>query len=235
MGDREGRTAKLQHPLGVAVGELGVVYVVDSYNHKLKRVDIEGAKARVITMKEGLNEPGGVFLSQDHQKLYIADTNAHAIQVVDLCSGQMEKLNIKMCSSENEQEEDSSVVIRHQVGAGEGVINLRASASPFKGLKLNTEAKSSWKLTVDAVQGGGWQFEPSGGFDSTSLVWSVQYLELPSQGSLLILRMKVYSCLAESSACLAPTSLRYLITLVPSEEGENFSEVDLGNIFSHQK
>ena len=39
-----------------------------------------------------------------------------------------------------------------QVGPGEGVINLRASAAPFKGLKLNTEAKSSWKLTVDAVQ-----------------------------------------------------------------------------------
>ena len=40
----------------------------------------------------------------------------------------------------------------YQVGPGEGVINLRASAEPFKGLKLNTEAKSSWKLTVDAVQ-----------------------------------------------------------------------------------
>ena len=79
--DGEGRAAKLQHPLGVAVDELGVVYVVDSYNHKLKRVEIEGAKARVVTMKEGLNEPGGVCLSQDQQKLYIADTNAHAIQV----------------------------------------------------------------------------------------------------------------------------------------------------------
>ena len=40
----------------------------------------------------------------------------------------------------------------YQVGPGEGVINLRASAELFKGLKLNTEAKSSWKLTVDAVQ-----------------------------------------------------------------------------------
>merc|ERR1719184_204187 len=116
----------------------------------------------------------------------------------------MEKLHLKMGSSENseKEEEDSSVVVRHQVGPGEGVINLRASAEPFKGLKLNTEAKSSWKLTVDAVQGGGWQFEPSGGFDSTSAVWSVQYPELPSQGSLLTLRMKVYPCLTESSACL---------------------------------
>ena len=39
-----------------------------------------------------------------------------------------------------------------QVGPGEGVVNLRASAVPMKGLKINSAAKSSWKLTVDAVQ-----------------------------------------------------------------------------------
>lgn len=80
--DGEGRAARLQHPLGVAVGEQGIVYVADSYNHKLKRVEMEGAKARVVTMMEGLSEPGGVLLTEDQQKLYIADTNAHAIQVL---------------------------------------------------------------------------------------------------------------------------------------------------------
>ena len=98
---------------------------------------------------------------------------------MDLSSGVMEKLIIKMGSCEKE-EEDNSVLIRHQVcslsmflnfcqagrrkeyiytiltfcqvGPGEGVVNLRASAAPIKGLKLNSEAKSSWKLTVDAVQ-----------------------------------------------------------------------------------
>lgn len=92
---------------------------------------------------------------------------------MDLSSGVMEKLIIKMGSCEKE-EEDNSVLIRHQVllnvcqagrredykyiftfcqvGPGEGVVNLRASAAPIKGLKLNCEAKSSWKLTVDAVQ-----------------------------------------------------------------------------------
>ena len=32
------------------------------------------------------------------------------------------------------------------------MVNLRASAAPMKGLKINSAAKSSWKLTVDAVQ-----------------------------------------------------------------------------------
>ena len=100
------------------------------------------------------------------------------------------------------------------MGLGEGVVNLRASVLPSNGMKLNSEAHSSWKLTVDAVQvitsrdahtlehqepffqGGGWQFEPSGRFasslvDGHSLLLSVQYPELPSQGSLLTLRMKV--------------------------------------------
>jgi len=87
---------------------------------------------------------------------------------------------------------------------------------------------------------GGWQFEPSGRFasslvDGHSLLLSVQYPELQSQGSLLTLRMKVYSCLTESSACLAPSSLRFQVTLLPASDGENFSEIDLGNMFSHYK
>ena len=36
-------------------------------------------------------------------------------QVVDLSNGLMEKVNIQLGASENEQEEDSSVVVRHQV------------------------------------------------------------------------------------------------------------------------
>ena len=89
--DGEGRAARLQHPLGVAVGEQGIVYVADSYNHKLKRVEMEGAKARVVTMMEGLSEPGGIFLIQDQQKLYIADTNAHAIQVLHVAGDCVQK------------------------------------------------------------------------------------------------------------------------------------------------
>ena len=46
----------------------------------------------------------------DKQILYIPPS-----QVVDLSSGLMEELNIKMGASENEQEEDSSVLVRHQV------------------------------------------------------------------------------------------------------------------------
>ncbi len=40
-GDEDGRgaEARLQHPLGVAVAtEEGVVFVADSYNHKIKKV-----------------------------------------------------------------------------------------------------------------------------------------------------------------------------------------------------
>ena len=87
------------------------------------------------------------------------------LQVVDLSSGLMQKLDIKMASNA-EEDEGNCVVLRHQVsrfvllfqnnigkvGPGEGVVNLRASVLPSNGMKLNSEASSSWKLTVDAVQ-----------------------------------------------------------------------------------
>ena len=109
-------------------------------------------------------------------------TTCSSAQVVDLSTGLMEKLNIKMGCWEKE---DNSVLISHQVstlhanafnltniphqvGPGEGVVNLRASAAPLLGLKLNSEAKSSWKLTVDAVQVALVLFHPLPFHDLTS-------------------------------------------------------------------
>ena len=43
------------------------------------------------------------------------EKNMYIPQVVDLSSGSMEKLSLKMGSSEKEEEEDNSVVVRHQV------------------------------------------------------------------------------------------------------------------------
>jgi sugar lactone lactonase YvrE/thiol-disulfide isomerase/thioredoxin len=93
FGDRdgEGDDARLQHPLGVAfVG--GRLYVADTYNHKLKVLDPRTRRVSTFagTGKAGqadgarpqFYEPGG--LSHARGKLYVADTNNHALRVVDL-------------------------------------------------------------------------------------------------------------------------------------------------------
>jgi hypothetical protein len=101
IGDR----VRLQHPLGLALGD-GVLYLADSYNHKIKRVypaerrveswlgdgtpganDGNGNEAR-------FHEPAGASVAAG--KLFIADSNNHAIRVADLTSGEVMTLEISI-------------------------------------------------------------------------------------------------------------------------------------------
>jgi thiol-disulfide isomerase/thioredoxin len=92
--DGAGDPVRLQHPLGV-VFYRGKLYVADTYNNKVKELDPATRTSRTIagTGKVGqidaaiganatFNEPAGITAAQG--KLYVADTNNHAIRVVDL-------------------------------------------------------------------------------------------------------------------------------------------------------
>ncbi|NJL95171.1 MAG: redoxin domain-containing protein [Anaerolineae bacterium] len=98
FGDVDGGLdeARLQHPLGVTVAPDGAVYIADTYNNKIKRLD---AEARTSTTFAGaaedgytdgnlsearFDEPGGLHYAGG--KLYIADTNNHVIRVLDLAT-----------------------------------------------------------------------------------------------------------------------------------------------------
>lgn len=89
--DGNGDDVRLQHPLGLlANGDK--LFIADTYNHKIKELDPKHEHVRSLfgTGKPGqadgtspsFYEPGG--LAQANGKLYIADTNNHAIRVVDL-------------------------------------------------------------------------------------------------------------------------------------------------------
>ena len=100
--DGTGDQVRLQHPLGVeAVQEDGAVavYIADTYNGKIKRLD--PATRRVETRFAGpanaaaattarFWEPSGLSLAG--RRLYVADTNDHAIRVIDLDTGAVETL-----------------------------------------------------------------------------------------------------------------------------------------------
>jgi sugar lactone lactonase YvrE len=102
--DGTGDAVRLQHPLGLAFAD-GVLYVADSYNHKIKRCD---PAARRVTSwlgsgvpghrdgsgaKAQFSEPGGV--SAAGGKLYVADTNNHAIRVCDVAKGGVRTLELR--------------------------------------------------------------------------------------------------------------------------------------------
>ncbi len=89
-GDKDGKGDEvlLQHALGVSYRK-GTLYVVDTYNSKLKTLDPETRVCKTMKLmppkgEKGplFNEPGGSSFVGN--KLYIADTNSHRIRVVDI-------------------------------------------------------------------------------------------------------------------------------------------------------
>jgi DNA-binding beta-propeller fold protein YncE len=104
FGDVDGRgdDVRLQHPLGLWAHE-GRLYVADTYNHKIKQLDPERGTVKTFlgTGKPGqadgaapsFYEPGGLSVAQG--RLYVADTNNHAVRVVDLKTRQTATLMIK--------------------------------------------------------------------------------------------------------------------------------------------
>ena len=99
--DAVGDDARFQHPLGIAYHD-GALYVADSYNHKIRRVDL---KTREVTTwlgtgKSGselspleLSEPAGLAISGG--QMYVADTNNHRIVVIDLLTKSVREFKIE--------------------------------------------------------------------------------------------------------------------------------------------
>ncbi|HEV7474394.1 MAG TPA: thioredoxin-like domain-containing protein [Pyrinomonadaceae bacterium] len=104
FGDKDGQgdQVRLQHPLGI-VSRGSTLLIADTYNHKIKELDpkTRSVKTFVGTGKSGqvdgaspsFYEPGGLSIANG--KLYVADTNNHAIRVIDLKTKQASTLPIK--------------------------------------------------------------------------------------------------------------------------------------------
>jgi thiol-disulfide isomerase/thioredoxin/outer membrane protein assembly factor BamB len=96
---RKTTEALLQHCVGVAYRD-GKVYVADTYNSKIKTIDLRTAQVTTFlggTAKGGkdrlFNEPTG--LSFAGETLYVADTNAHRIRVVDMETKEVRTLELR--------------------------------------------------------------------------------------------------------------------------------------------
>ena len=91
--------AHLRHPRGAAVDGAGNVYISDTDNHRIRKVDTEGTISTIAGTGEWgysgdggpasqakLSEPVGVAMDGDGN-VYIADTDNHRIRKVDATSG----------------------------------------------------------------------------------------------------------------------------------------------------
>lgn len=98
FGDEDGKgdDVRLQHALGVLYHD-GKIIVADTYNSKLKLLDPETRECKTFLggdkKNPQFNEPAGLSIANG--KLYVADTNAHRIRVVDLKSKMITTLELK--------------------------------------------------------------------------------------------------------------------------------------------
>ncbi len=106
FGDRDGvqSEVRLQHPAGLDFGD-GKLYLADSFNHKIKTLDPRAGRAETLIgsghagSTDGafetaeLFEPEGVSLAG--ARLYIADTNNHAVRVADLAARELRTLVLR--------------------------------------------------------------------------------------------------------------------------------------------
>lgn len=93
FGDLDGKqfNAKLQHPLGVCYNpQDNFIYVADTYNHKLKRIDPSTSTIETLDVKTKseesflFNEPGGLCVDETGENLLVANTNNHTIEMINL-------------------------------------------------------------------------------------------------------------------------------------------------------
>ncbi len=89
--DGSGDAVRMQHQQGIAPATDGRLLVCDSYNDALKWVD--PSSRRVETWVRGFHEPSGLAIGD--RAVYVADTNAHRIAVVDLRSSDVQSLSIE--------------------------------------------------------------------------------------------------------------------------------------------
>lgn len=102
--DGQGDAVRLQHPLGLCVSG-GRILVADTYNHRIKDLDPSTGRVRSWTGSgrpghvDGaasvacFYEPGGLSATGRH--VYVADTNNHAVRVVEVASGDVQTLDIR--------------------------------------------------------------------------------------------------------------------------------------------
>ena len=105
FGDVDGSDhhVRLQHPIGITHYD-GVLYITDTYNHKIKRV-LPVTRSAFTVLGTGapghadgagdqaqFSEPSGISFASG--RMYIADTNNHSVRVADIDSGVVSTLEI---------------------------------------------------------------------------------------------------------------------------------------------
>jgi DNA-binding beta-propeller fold protein YncE len=163
--DGMGDEVRLQHPLGV-IAHGDKLLIADTYNHKIKEIDPKAEKASTLfgTGKPGQSdgaspsfyEPAGLALA--NETLYVADTNNHAIRVIDLKTKRASTLRITgltppaknmqaLESATGPNAEEIKVAAQKLRSGANGFLQIDVELPA--GYHLNPLAPQRYKISVD--------------------------------------------------------------------------------------
>ncbi|KAK3014291.1 hypothetical protein RJ639_008014, partial [Escallonia herrerae] len=210
FGDHDGIGSEvlLQHPLGVLCGKDGQIYIADSYNHKIKKLD--PASRRVTTLAgTGKAEPSGI-VEAENGRLFIADTNNSVIRYLDLHTKEAELLTLELKGVQPPTPKsrsfkrlrrrslaDTQVIIVDGGSSKEGILFLKISVP--EGYHFSKEARSKFSVEIDREDAA--FVEPMDGNlspEGTAMLHFERSSPLASMGRV---SCKVYYC-KEDEVCL---------------------------------
>ncbi|CAK7340522.1 unnamed protein product [Dovyalis caffra] len=247
FGDHDGIGSEvlLQHPLGVLHSKDGLIYIADSYNHKIKKLD--PATKRVTTIagtgkagfKDGkalmaqLSEPAGI-IEAENGRLIIADTNNSVIRYLDLNKEEAEVQTLelkgvqppapKSKSLKRLRKRSSADTVTVKVDGGsssEG--NLRLKISVPEEYHFSKEARN--KFSVETEPENAVLIDPSEGYLGSEGTASLHFKRSTSSPSIGKINCKVYYC-KEDEVCLYQ-SLLFEVPFQEEVQASTPSEVTL--------
>ncbi|KAF5276026.1 hypothetical protein FQA39_LY00822 [Lamprigera yunnana] len=160
FGDKDGKQyeAKLQHPLGVTTAKTkDIVFVADTYNHKIKKINIHNNTISTMVISANFNEPGGLCMSANDKRLYVADTNNHSIKILHLDDNlsviKVEEMHLKFSSNVSHSSVNRSVYDVYCnsstfVNIKGGKMILGVTLEFANGITLTNGAPQSWKINL---------------------------------------------------------------------------------------
>ncbi|XP_045796693.1 protein SUPPRESSOR OF QUENCHING 1, chloroplastic isoform X2 [Trifolium pratense] len=234
FGDQDGIGSEvlLQHPLGVVCGKDGIIYITDSYNHKIKKLDPTSKRVSTVagTGKAGfrdgisitaqLSEPSGI-VEGSNGRLFIADTNNSLIRYLDLNTNELYTLELKGVQPPKPKSRsfkrlrrrptaDTVPITIDAISSEEG--NLSIEISLPNEYHFSKEARS--RFSVDIEPEDTVNIDPLDGFLSPEGSATLHFKRSSNSASIGRINCKIYYC-KEDEVCL----YKSLLFEVPFREG----------------
>ncbi|BFG36805.1 hypothetical protein CerSpe_230790 [Prunus speciosa] len=250
FGDHDGIGSEvlLQHPLGVLCAQSGQIYIADSYNHKIKKLDPAGKRVSTVAgigkagFKDGtsleaqLSEPSGIVEAKNG-RIFIADTNNSLIRYLDLNKEEAELLTLELKGVQPPTAKSKSLKrLRRRSSADTQTItvdggssnegNLSIKISVPEGYHFSKEARS--KFSVETEPETAISIDPLDGYLSPEGSAILHFKRPSPSASLGRINCKVYYC-KEDEVCLYQ-SLLFEVPFQEESPESNPEEITLAYV-----